>query len=363
MRKVLPLRGPGVQITVPVPLVAFASDAAPIAIDWFPASSPNVSVGGASAPIPAPPLLLVHGFAQNRYTFHHPNRSLAEHLAAGGRDVFIVELRGHGRSRKMGAPWARGFLEYLDLDLPAAVAEVRARTGARRLILVGHSLGGLLSQLYAATHPDQISGICALSAPSHRLGTSRFFRTRAIRTLARITLEVRERGLSEIALRILPSFPLDYFGVLAFAAEEHLWDRLPGKLRQGRRNPMMFVRPWRKGSFEPAMEKDRFRKGFDRTGVGVVFDFLEWGTRGRIPGRTDEKNLLDRLNRVSCPTLLISSPDDETIRARFATHPEDLPDAAVTAHEIPGFGHCDLLLGIDAPARVWPKIDDWLTSL
>ena len=363
MRKVLPLRGPGVQVTVPIPLTAFASDAAPIAIYWFPASSPNVPVGGASAPISAPPLLLVHGFAQNRYTFHHPDRSLAAHLAAGGRDVFVVELRGHGRSREMGAPRPRGLREYLDLDLPAAAAEVRARTGAPRLTLVGHSLGGLLSQLYAATHPDEISGVCALSTPSHRLGSSRLFRSKAIRSITRVALRLRDRGLSEVLLRAMPSFPLDHLGVVGFATEEHLWGRLPARLRRGRRNPMMFIRPWRKGSFEPAMERDRYRKGFDRTGPGVVLDLLEWGTSGRIPGGNGEQNLVDRLSGLSAPTLLISSPDDETIRARFTTHPEDLPDAAVTAREIPGFGHCDLLLGIDAPAQVWPIIDDWLASL
>ena len=344
-----------------VPLTATTEDCVPIALDWFPASSPVGRAKPASAPIPAPPLLLVHGFAQNRYTFHHHDRSLAAHLAARGRDVFVVDLRGHGRSRELGAPRPRGIREYLDLDLPAAAAEVRARTGAQQLILVGHSLGGLLSQLYAATHPDEISGVCALSAPSHRLGSSRLFRSPRLRSITRVALELRDRA--EVLLRAMPSFPLDHLGVVGFATEKHLWARLPARITRGRRNPMMFIRPWREGSFEPAMERDRYRKGFDRTGPGVVLDLLEWGTTGRIPGWNAGENLVDRLPGVACPTLLVSSPDDETIRARFTTRPEDLPAAQVTAHEIPGFGHCDLLLGTDAPNRVWPIIDDWLIRL
>ncbi len=43
------------------------------------------------------PLLLVHGFGQNRYAWHLPSRSLANHLAAPGFDVFNLDLRGHGR--------------------------------------------------------------------------------------------------------------------------------------------------------------------------------------------------------------------------------------------------------------------------
>jgi pimeloyl-ACP methyl ester carboxylesterase len=235
--------------------------------------------------------------------------------------------------------------------------------GAGRVVVIGHSLGGLLAQLYAGTHPDSVAGVCTLSAPSCRLGTSRLFRSPALRRLARFALAIRDRGLSGITLRILPSFPLDHLGALSFAAEEHLWARLPARFREGRRNPLMPVRPWREGSFEPAMERDRFRKGFDRTGLGVAVDILEWGTRGRIPGGPGEVDLLDRLSGVACQTLLISSPDDETIRARFTTQPDDLPAADVTAREIPGFGHCDLVLGIDAPAKVWSVIDAWLATL
>jgi len=288
---------------------------------------------------------------------------MAAHLATRGREVFVVELRGHGRSRTEGAPWPRGVRDYLDLDLPAAMDLVRERTGAPRVVLIGHSLGGLLAQLHAGTRPGEVAGICALSAPSHRLGSSRLFRSPVLRGLTRIALEVRDRGLSEVALRALPFFPLDRIGVISFAAEAHLWDRLPAGLREGRRNPLMPVRPWRKGSFEPAMERDRFKKGFDRTGIRVVVDLLEWGARGRLRGGPGEEDLLGRLAAVTCPALLISSPDDETVRARYTTQPEDLPGARVTARELPGFGHCDLILGTDAPAGVWPHIDAWLATL
>src|SRR5262245_30265595 len=44
-------------------------------------------------------VLLLHGFAQNRYTWHTSQRSFSAYLADEGFDVFAGELRGHGRSR------------------------------------------------------------------------------------------------------------------------------------------------------------------------------------------------------------------------------------------------------------------------
>src|SRR5262245_26903572 len=44
-------------------------------------------------------VILIHGFAQNRYTWHTSHRSFSAYLADEGFDVFVAELRGHGRSR------------------------------------------------------------------------------------------------------------------------------------------------------------------------------------------------------------------------------------------------------------------------
>src|SRR5262245_49500526 len=49
------------------------------------------------------PIMLIHGYGQNRYAWHLPSRSLSNYLAKAGFDVFNLELRGHGRSRHLGA--------------------------------------------------------------------------------------------------------------------------------------------------------------------------------------------------------------------------------------------------------------------
>src|SRR5687767_3429892 len=70
------------------------------------------------------PVILVHGFGQNRYAWHMPERSMSNYLADLGFDVFNVDLRGHGRSATLGSERSRGVDEYIRGDLPAVIDRV-----------------------------------------------------------------------------------------------------------------------------------------------------------------------------------------------------------------------------------------------
>ena len=58
------------------------------------------------------PLILIHGFAQNRFSWDTEIRSMSGWLAAQGWDVWNLELRGHGRSRRRGGAVATTFEDY-----------------------------------------------------------------------------------------------------------------------------------------------------------------------------------------------------------------------------------------------------------
>ena len=140
--------------------------------------------GGIGADLPA--VLLVHGFGQNRYAWHLPSRSLANHLARAGFDVFNLDLRGHGRSRALGGKRSVGIFDYVDEDLPAAVREVQRHVGGRRVFLVGHSLGK-----YEAELP---------SPPFARLSRSLMVNLKHVhelKTTSRDEAQLFLRGLSE----------------------------------------------------------------------------------------------------------------------------------------------------------------------
>jgi pimeloyl-ACP methyl ester carboxylesterase len=96
--------------------------------------------------------VLVHGFADIALTW----RPVAERLAQHGH-VIAPDLRGHGDSDWIGAGGYYHFLDYVvDLD------EVIARLARKRLIVVGHSMGGSITSYWAGTRPTRLSALAIL---------------------------------------------------------------------------------------------------------------------------------------------------------------------------------------------------------
>jgi pimeloyl-ACP methyl ester carboxylesterase len=80
--------------------------------------------------------------------------------ALPGRDVLTLDFRGWGHSRMLPGPY--------DLrQLAADTRAVLAAAGVSEFVLVGHSMGGKVAQLVAATGPGGLRGIVLVaSAPA-----------------------------------------------------------------------------------------------------------------------------------------------------------------------------------------------------
>ena len=97
--------------------------------------------------------LYLHGW--NDYFFQ---THLADYLTDLGYDFYAVELRRYGRSIRQGQ--LRGFIANLDdysLELDAAADLIAADHD--RLLLMGHSTGGLIAALWAARNSDRLEGM------------------------------------------------------------------------------------------------------------------------------------------------------------------------------------------------------------
>ena len=103
-------------------------------------------------------VLYLHGWSD--YFFQ---RRLARYWAERGARFFALDLRKYGRSLRDGQTpgYITNFTEY-DADIGAALEAMGRRSdgqGERRLVLFGHSTGGLTASLWAARHPDAVAAV------------------------------------------------------------------------------------------------------------------------------------------------------------------------------------------------------------
>ena len=93
-------------------------------------------------------ILYVHGFADYFFQEH-----VAEHFTAQGYDFYAVDLRGYGRSLRDGETpnYTNDMAVYFE-EIDASIAKIREEHS--RVVLMGHSTGGLITSLWAHERRD-----------------------------------------------------------------------------------------------------------------------------------------------------------------------------------------------------------------
>ena len=97
------------------------------------------------------PIVLVHGFLDQAHSWSF---FVDELVRRSRRPLWILapDCRGHGDSGWVGAGGYYHFPDYVyDLDCVIAAA------GAKRFNLIGHSMGGTISFLYAGAFPERLA--------------------------------------------------------------------------------------------------------------------------------------------------------------------------------------------------------------
>jgi pimeloyl-ACP methyl ester carboxylesterase len=296
-------------------------------------------------PPPAQPrgaVLLVHGFGQNRYTWHVPGRSFSAYLAAEGWDVFNVDLRGQGRSRMFGSPHSRVLEEYVTHDL-GAFADEAARLAERdQLVLIGHSMGGLIAYGAAATSlRGRVRALVSIGSPYEFAAGSR--------TLTSLTVLLTALHFTG-ALDRNPAVPFRFIGD-HLRRRRRLWDipSLP-----------MPIRAWLPGSTESEVLDEYLSRAFDVASVHVALDIFRFGRRAGLPRPASFNDYATAFEALDIPLLVLAGTEDHlapaaTVRVAY----ERSGSSDKTYVDFP-LGHIDLIVGRDAPTTVWPTVSRWL---
>ncbi len=108
-------------------------------------------------------LVVVHGFAEHSGRYEALGCWFAEHGCA----VHAYDHQGHGRS-KGPRNYVASFADYQD-DLGALLELVRREQRGLDLVLVGHSMGGLITAGFARERQPDVLGV-VLSGPALALG-------------------------------------------------------------------------------------------------------------------------------------------------------------------------------------------------
>ena len=103
-------------------------------------------------------VVVVHGYAEYAARYAH----VAERLTADGAAVYGQDHLGHGRSDGERALIID--FEHVVDDLRTLVEIAQAEHPGLPVVMIGHSMGGLLTSRLAQEQPDSVAGIVLLGA-------------------------------------------------------------------------------------------------------------------------------------------------------------------------------------------------------
>ncbi|HEY2107321.1 MAG TPA: alpha/beta fold hydrolase [Candidatus Binataceae bacterium] len=280
-----------------------------------------------------------------------PRHWLPLYLAVNGAEVWSLDYRTHFIAPQTPPDQLaelRGWTDAVFVsDIGAAVDFVLAKTGRGQLFIAGFSRGATFAYLYAAAHPEKVSGLVILDGFILRAGHMGGLKEQASRAYATdvggrsLTFEKR-KALLELVIRNPDApAPIPKFRTVRENLEQVLYESRGFGGRGGLANAI--------GGYSDAVTLARVLITYDRY----------W------PAVQDSEDpltpaLSGRLASSKIPVLAFASTN---IGPRW---PAQVKSAAAQTGDDPtvvvlsGWGHLDVLCGTHARAQVYAPVLAWL---
>ena len=254
------------------------------------------------------PLLLLHGGPGADHSDFLPAlKPLAKRC-----QLILIDERGSGRSERLADP--RGYtLDHMVED----IERVRRHYGFPRLVVLGHSFGGILAQAYAVRHPRRILGLVLAGTGSSAGCINRDFR--AIRKRLPAALRARLARHEKAGIfRPNGAYTIAYAAASARAIAPYMYARTP---------PKRFKHP-------PPLGMEALREMWVRRS-----DF-------RIDGNLKGFDFTDSLARVKAPALVVIGDRD-----LVSTATAEVTRASLSRATLVVMAECAHMMYIDQTAR------------
>jgi polyhydroxyalkanoate synthase subunit PhaC len=285
------------------------------------------------------PLIIVMATTNKGFLFDlMPGQSMVEYLLGLGFDVYMIDW-DPPTMRERGL----GLADYTQDFLPACIEKVQEDSGVEDINIMGYCQGGVLSLIYAATHPEgPLKNLVCLTTPvdSHKMGLFRLWANEEFMDLDNMVE----------TLGIIPAeFITNSFEMLRpaqkAAGQLRLWDQLWND------DFVKSYRAFQRWGNETLPLPGEYHRDCTKE--------LMWNNK-LFKGELLQKGKLADLKNIKIPLMAVMAEHDH-IAPYESTKPllglvgsKDTNELALKG------GHVSLIAGPNAMKRMWPRVSDWL---
>lgn len=324
------------------------------------------------------PVLMIHGLCSNHATWDlNDEQSIQRTLAAQGFDTWALDLRGAGDSERPPPgrylAWDYSIDDLIHYDGMAALDHVLEQTGAPKVFLMGHSMGGLIVYGMVGTEPiaDRVAGIVTL-AGAGLMGSDGSGENPATQALMSFLGLVAPFVVDDA---VVPTQQLTYLAtsvpgyswlleIMARWAGIWLW------------NPLNVTVP---------LIDQMAAEAVGNTNTNILQQFLVFSRKydtfsfaGWVGMANASDYFLDygfvsyfeRIATIKVPSLVISGGGDRIVGAhnvrevyaKLGSADKQYVDFSRDSGFTYDYGHVDLVMGTMAPVEVYPVLSAWIKA-
>ncbi len=298
------------------------------------------------------PLLFIHGYAQNNLSWHGRSGGLAPELKKMGFHVFSVDLRGSGLSRLRKIRYNFTFDDFVFKDVKEAVDFIRVRERVGKVVLAGHSLGGIVSYTFSAFFPDKVYAIITFGSPVH-FGRG----VPLMKIVAKATSPLRKTGVSHAIHLLWPRENimkvLGFFGLFGIPAMRY-------------RNILKIapLYPSYTRNFESPYDFwEKLIKGFEFSSPKLLSQVLRWIDEKKITSWDGKVNFTDEFRKINQPIFALAGTLDKLAPPESVKPIFDIVSSEIKLYKEYEAGHLDIIEGKLAKEVISKDIADFLMSI